>query len=120
MIEEGNWLCLNEQMSEHRGSGFDAIICMGNSFAHLPDFSGDQHDQRTAITNFYELLKPGGILVIDHRNYDYILEHGAAPTKNIYYSVNIFRTPIFNLTYESYYVIYFPKLSRIRESCLFS
>ena len=90
MIEEGNWLCLNEQMSEHRGSGFDAIICMGNSFAHLPDFSGDQHDQRTAITNFYELLKPGGILVIDHRNYDYILEHGAAPTKNIYYSVNIF------------------------------
>ena len=63
---------------------------MGNSFAHLPDFSGDQHDQRTAITNFYELLKPGGILVIDHRNYDYILEHGAAPTKNIYYSVNIF------------------------------
>jgi len=83
VIEEGNWLCLNEQMSEHRGSGFDAIICMGNSFAHLPDFSGDQHDQRTAITNFYELLKPGGILVIDHRNYDYILEHGAAPTKNI-------------------------------------
>ena len=89
MIEEGNWLCLNEQMSEHRGSGFDAIICMGNSFAHLPDFSGDQHDQRIAITNFYDLLKPGGILVIDHRNYDYILEHGAAPTKNIYYSVNI-------------------------------
>jgi len=86
VIEEGNWLCLHEQMKEHKGSGFDAIICMGNSFAHLPDFSGDQHDQRIAIANFYELLKPGGILVIDHRNYDYILEHGAAPTKNIYYS----------------------------------
>merc|ERR1711945_46619 len=59
---------------------------MGNSFAHLPDFSGDQHEQRRAIANFHSLLKPGGVLVIDHRNYDYILEHGNAPSKNIYYN----------------------------------
>lgn len=87
IIEEGNWLSLAEDMKEYKGpEGFDAIICMGNSFAHLPDFSGDQHDQKCAIANFHSLLKPGGILVIDHRNYDYILEHGQAPTNNIYYN----------------------------------
>ena len=36
VIEEGNWLTLNESMKEYSGSkGFDALICMGNSFAHL-------------------------------------------------------------------------------------
>ena len=82
-------MTLAEDMKDYKGSeGFDAIICMGNSFAHLPDFSGDQHDQRSAISNFHSLLKPGGILVIDHRNYDYILEYGKAPTNNIYYNVS--------------------------------
>merc|ERR1712051_675398 len=39
IIEEGNWLTLHESMKEYSGSeGFDALICMGNSFAHLPDF----------------------------------------------------------------------------------
>lgn len=34
------------------------------------------------------MVKPGGILIIDHRNYDYILETGRAPQgKNIYYKV---------------------------------
>jgi hypothetical protein len=26
--------------------GFDAVICLGNSFAHLPDWHGDQRDHR--------------------------------------------------------------------------
>ena len=68
--------------------GFDAIVCMGNSFAHLPDFNGDQREHGLAIQNFYNLVKPGGILMIDHRNYDYILDHGHAPSKNIYYNVS--------------------------------
>ena len=39
VIEEGNWLTLHESMKEYSGGeGFDALICMGNSFAHLPDF----------------------------------------------------------------------------------
>jgi len=33
-------------------------------------------------------LKPGGILLIDHRNYDNILETGATPAKSIYYNVS--------------------------------
>ena len=93
MIEEGNWLHLEEDLLKEDqvppDGGFDAILCMGNSFAHLPDFHGDQRDHRTAIDNFYRLVKPGGILMIDHRNYDYILDHGHAPSKNIYYNVSM-------------------------------
>jgi glycine N-methyltransferase len=87
IVEEGNWLSLEENLGEFKGpEGFDAIVCMGNSFAHLPDFAGDQHDHTLAIDNFHRLLKPGGILIIDHRNYDYIIENGSAPKNNIYYN----------------------------------
>lgn len=51
-------------------------------------FLGDQSDQRLALQNIASMVKPGGILIIDHRNYDYILETGRAPQgKNIYYKV---------------------------------
>ena len=69
---------------------FDAVLCLGNSFAHLPDFEGDLMHQRRALRNFKALLKPGGILVIDHRNYDEILASGQVPAKNVYYNVNNF------------------------------
>jgi len=87
-IEEANWLTLEEDI-EKKGMipnrGFDAVICMGNSFAHLPDSHGDGSNHLTAISNFEKVLRPGGILVIDHRNYDAILDTGRAPAKNIYY-----------------------------------
>ena len=51
---------------------------------------GGQAGQRTAIKNFHSLLKPGGILIIDHRNYDAILETGQTPPgPNVYYQVSI-------------------------------
>merc|ERR1712080_194674 len=84
-IEEGNWMTLTKDVKTP-GAGYDAIICMGNSFPHLIDDHGDLRDQKTCIQNFYDMLKPGGTLVIDHRNYDYILEHGKSPTNNIYYN----------------------------------
>lgn len=45
---------------------------------------------RLAIANFAKVLKPGGILIIDHRNYDSILEKGKAHSTNIYYNVRSF------------------------------
>lgn len=49
---------------------------------------GDQSDQKLALQNIASMVRPGGILIIDHRNYDYILETGRAPKgKNIYYKV---------------------------------
>ncbi|XP_036338090.1 glycine N-methyltransferase [Rhagoletis pomonella] len=89
IIEEANWLTLYEDIQPIVGDGFDAVICLGNSFAHLMDNSGDQREHKQAIQNFQKCLKPGGILLIDHRNYDNILETGETPSKSIYYNVSI-------------------------------
>merc|ERR1712121_360932 len=85
VIEEANWMTLEEDVPKPP-DGFDAVICMGNSFAHLPDFHGDLRDHRTCFTNFAKMVKPGGLFIIDHRNYDYILANGKVPSKNIYYN----------------------------------
>ena len=69
--------------------GFDAVMCLGNSFSHLPDVQKNGQTHVNAIQNFWEMVKPGGYLVIDHRNYDYILDHGKTPAKSIYYNVRI-------------------------------
>ena len=70
--------------------GFDAVICLGNSFAHLPaDEDGKQEYHRQALRNFKKLLKPNsGVLIIDHRNYDAILNRGTVPQQNVYYNVS--------------------------------
>ncbi|XP_071802665.1 glycine N-methyltransferase-like [Asterias amurensis] len=86
-IEIANWLTLPEDIPKP-GPGYDAIVCLGNSFAHLPDFDGKQENHRLALRNFASMLKPGGILIIDHRNYDAIIDTGRAPVQNIYYVGN--------------------------------
>ncbi|KAH8375881.1 glycine N-methyltransferase [Drosophila serrata] len=88
VIEEANWLTLYDDIQEHIKDGFDAVICLGNSFAHLMDGFGDQREHKQAIGNFEKCLKPGGVLLIDHRNYDNILETGATPAKSIYYNTS--------------------------------
>ncbi|XP_012227604.1 glycine N-methyltransferase isoform X2 [Linepithema humile] len=86
VIEEANWLTLSSDISHLIGEGFDAVICLGNSFAHMPDSFGDQREQRRALRNFERCVKPGGLLFIDHRNYDYIIETGKTPPRSIYYN----------------------------------
>ncbi|CAD5123180.1 DgyrCDS11547 [Dimorphilus gyrociliatus] len=89
VIEEANWLTLQNDLEDVKGcpeEGFDAVVCLGNSFAHLLDFDGDQRGQRLALKNFCSLIKPGGILIVDHRNYDEILRTGKPPLgKNVLY-----------------------------------
>jgi SAM-dependent methyltransferase len=51
---------------------FDAVICLGNSLTHL--FS--EQDRRKALAEFYAVLKHDGVLILDQRNYDRILDHG--------------------------------------------
>jgi len=88
-IGEGDWLDLEncEDTITHPEKGYDAVICIGNSFAHLPDFAGDNSLHKLAISNFHKMLKPGGILIIDHRNYDHIIKYGALPNSSskLYY-----------------------------------
>merc|ERR1712193_111679 len=99
VIKEGNWLTLKKDVPVP-GFGFDAIICMGNSFPNLMDEEGDLRNQKIAIKNFYDMLKPGGILIIDHRNYDYILKNGKAPKKNIYYNSQNIKSIKTQIIYE--------------------
>ncbi|KAF7269457.1 glycine N-methyltransferase [Rhynchophorus ferrugineus] len=86
IIEEANWLTLYDDIEDIVGEGFDAVICLGNSFAHLLDSFGDQREQKQALRNFEKCVKPGGFLLIDHRNYDSIIDTGKTATKCIYYN----------------------------------
>ncbi|XP_012538528.1 glycine N-methyltransferase [Monomorium pharaonis] len=86
VIEEANWLTLPSDISHLIEEGFDAVICLGNSFAHMPDSFDDQREQRQALINFERCVKPGGLLLIDHRNYDYIMRTGQTPPRCIYYN----------------------------------
>ncbi|XP_058797573.1 glycine N-methyltransferase-like [Phymastichus coffea] len=86
VIEEANWLTLSDDISHLIGDGFDAVICLGNSFAHMLDSYGDQREQRQALSHFERCVKPGGLLLIDHRNYDYMIAKGKCPTQCIYYN----------------------------------
>lgn len=88
VIEEANWLTLYDDIEHFIGDGFDAVICLGNSFAHMLDNFGDQREQKLAIKNFERCVRPGGLLIIDHRNYDSIMDTGSTPVKNIYYNVS--------------------------------
>ncbi|MCA9473848.1 MAG: methyltransferase domain-containing protein [Nitrospirales bacterium] len=59
---------------------FDAVICLGNSLTHL--FS--EQDRRKALAEFYTALTHEGVLILDQRNYDGILENGFT-SKHVYY-----------------------------------
>ncbi len=51
------------------GGLFDAVTCIGNSLPHLLD----DESLRTCLADFAALLVPGGVLVIQNRNYDRLL-----------------------------------------------
>ena len=59
---------------------FDAVICLGNSLTHL--FA--EQDRRKSLAEFYAALVHDGVLILDHRNYDGMLDYGFT-SKHIYY-----------------------------------
>ncbi len=73
---QADWRWLNRDIH----GKYDAIICLGNSFTHLHD----EKDRRRALAEFYAALKHDGILILDQRNYDAMLDHGFS-TKHKYY-----------------------------------
>ncbi|WP_441350752.1 glycine/sarcosine N-methyltransferase [Streptomyces sp. TP-A0874] len=77
-VVQADWRWLNRDVHGE----YDAIVCLGNSFTHL--FS--ERDRRKALAEFYAMLKHDGILVLDQRNYDAILDRGySTDQKHIYY-----------------------------------
>jgi SAM-dependent methyltransferase len=72
-----DWRWLNRDVHGE----FDAIICLGNSFTHL--FS--ERDRRRALAEFYTMLKHDGVLILDQRNYDSMLDSGFDCKHQFYY-----------------------------------
>jgi len=74
---QADWRWLNR----HIQGKYDAIICLGNSFTHL----FEEKDRRRALAEFYAALKHNGVLVLDQRNYDAIIDHGFKTGHRYYY-----------------------------------
>ncbi len=72
-----DWRWLNRDIHGR----YDAVICLGNSFTHL----FDENDRRKALAEFYSALNHDGILILDQRNYDSILDHGYDSQHTYYY-----------------------------------
>ena len=72
-----DWRWLNKDIM----GKYDAIICLGNSFTHL----FKENDRRRSLAEFYAALKHDGILILDQRNYDAILDHGFQSKHKYYY-----------------------------------
>ncbi|MEV5540354.1 methyltransferase domain-containing protein [Saccharopolyspora shandongensis] len=77
-VVHADWRWLNRDVHGE----YDAIICLGNSFTHL--FS--ERDRRKALAEFYAMLKHDGVLIIDQRNYDSILDNGFSSKHTYYYA----------------------------------
>lgn len=74
---QADWRWLNRDIQ----GKYDAIICLGNSFTHLHE----ETDRRRALAEFYAALKHDGILIIDQRNYDTMLDEGFKSKHRYYY-----------------------------------
>ena len=72
-----DWRWLNRDVHDL----YDAVICLGNSFTHLHN----ENDRRKSLAEYYTTLYHDGMLILDHRNYDAILDHQIEPSHNFYY-----------------------------------
>lgn len=75
---QADWRWLNRDIH----GKYDAVICLGNSFTHL----FDERDRRKTLAEFYAALRHDGILIIDQRNYDMILDEGFKSKHTFYYA----------------------------------
>ncbi|MFC4563581.1 methyltransferase domain-containing protein [Nocardiopsis mangrovi] len=76
-VVHADWRWLNRDVH----GTYDAIICLGNSFTHL--FA--ERDRRKALAEFYAMLKHDGVLILDQRNYDALLDGKYGNTHTYYY-----------------------------------
>jgi SAM-dependent methyltransferase len=75
-VTEADWRELSTQVP----GTYDAVLCLGNSFCHL--FA--EQDRRRTLEQFAAVLNPGGVLVMDTRNYDGMLANGFTEQRQSY------------------------------------
>lgn len=91
-------------------NSFDSIICLGNSLTCV--FGRENQVQN--LKQFYSLLKPGGVLLIDERNYQRILDNRDAALKGelhssgkyLYTGINNVRAGFLSITDDGILVQY--------------
>lgn len=74
---QADWRWLNRDVHDL----YDAVICLGNSFTHL----FNDNDRRKALAEYYATLRHDGILILDQRNYDALLDRHVEPSHRYYY-----------------------------------
>ncbi len=74
---QADWRWLNRDIH----GKYDAVICLGNSFTHLHS----ERDRRKALAEFYAALRHDGILILDQRNYDALLNENYSNRGAYYY-----------------------------------
>ena len=74
---QADWRWLNRSVHGR----FDAVICLGNSFTHLHS----ERDRRKTLAECYSALRHDGVLILDQRNYDAILDQDVEPSHDYYY-----------------------------------
>lgn len=67
IIHHSDWRELSRSFSP---GSYQAAYLIGNSLAYLHD----QNDQQTTLRQISEILQPGGLLLVDSRHYDRILD----------------------------------------------
>ena len=72
-----DWRWLNRDVHDL----YDAVICLGNSFTHLHR----EQERRKTLAEYYATLRHKGILIIDQRNYDALLDKQVEPSHKYYY-----------------------------------
>lgn len=60
------------QMAAVFGQQFDGLLCLGNSLPHLLDVS----ELQAALRDMARCIRPGGLLMIQNRNFDDVLGRG--------------------------------------------
>lgn len=77
-VVEAEWTALTDSFPDQK---FDAIICLGNAFTHL----FEEEDRKKALSEIYSLLDEDGVIIVDHRNYDKILDTDLESKHQVYY-----------------------------------
>jgi len=73
-LQPYDWL----ELSQRYPTKFGAVLVLGNSICLVPD----KVKRRSAVTQFFDVLQDGGTLIIDERNFPYMLRNKEKILKN--------------------------------------
>ncbi len=91
ILSSWNWVDLDKNFNKrYPNTKVNIVLLLGNSLCLVLN----KNDRITSLRSFYNIIKPGGMLVIDERNFDYILKN-----KSI-----ILKDPIKNFRFKGEYV----------------